>query len=161
MVTAVDAAAAANPAAKPLNPGVNTHEAATVLTRGAESAKAAPELAPRLSTAKAAQTVAQTVAQSRQVRDGLKRGTRRFGEAVWRPLVRLSGVLWLEVAGVFFGIFALYALGHLWDLHRQWPSLRTHGEGVRSLVGAVAMLVFFGYFCVSSFARARRRERRR
>ncbi len=30
--------------------------------------------------------------------------------------MRLSGVLWLEVSGVFFGVFALLALGYLWKL---------------------------------------------
>ena len=161
VATAVDAATAENPAAKAVNASANTDRAATTPTRRAAAAQAAARPAPRTSTAKAAQTVAQTVAQSRHVRQGLKSGTRRFGEAVWRPFVRLSGVLWLEVAGVFFGIFALYALGHLWELRGEWHSAGIHGGGLRSLVGAVAMLVFFGYFCVSSFVRARRRERRR
>ena len=50
---------------------------------------------------------ARTTAQVRQTGQGLKEGSKRFGEAVWGPLVRLSGVLWLEFTGVFFGIFAV------------------------------------------------------
>ena len=40
--------------------------------------------------------------------EGLTRGTKQLGESVWRPFVRLSGVLWLEFTGVFFGIFAVF-----------------------------------------------------
>jgi hypothetical protein len=96
---------------------------------------------------------------------------RRFVEATWRPVVRLSAVLWLEVTGVFFGIFALFALGSVWRLWGQWRLIAAHASGVslmatrsegeKQLLGALAMLAIFGYFCVSSFVRARRRERQR
>jgi hypothetical protein len=70
-------------------------------------------------------------------------------------------VLWLEVSGVFFGIFALLAVGYLWKLRGKWHSGAANAAGHRSLMGAVIMLALFGYFCVSNFVRARRRERRR
>jgi hypothetical protein len=89
---------------------------------------------------------------------GLRHGTRRFGEAVWKPFVRLSGVLGLEVSGVFFGIFALFALAAVVRLRADW---RPHSAGNAQLLVAAAMLVVFGYFCVSNFVRARRRERQR
>jgi hypothetical protein len=101
------------------------------------------------------------VAQAREVRQGLGRGSRRFGEAMWKPIVRLSGVVWLEVTGVFFGIFALLALGYLWKLRGAWHANAANADERRSLIGAVVMLALFGYFCVSSFVRARQRERRR
>jgi len=101
------------------------------------------------------------VVQAREVKQGLRRGSKRFGEAVWGPFVKLSGVLWLEVAGVFFGIFALMAVGYLWKLRGAWHSGAATATTHRSLMGAVVMLAFFGYFSVSSFVRARRRERRR
>jgi hypothetical protein len=104
---------------------------------------------------------AQAVVQARQAQKGLGSGTRRFGEAVWRPFVRLSGVLWLEVSGVFFGVFALLALGYIWRFHAEWRPSAANAAAHRSLMGAVIMLVLFGYFCVSSFVRARRRERGR
>ena len=50
-----------------------------------------------------------STAQVRQTGQGLKEGGKRFGEAVWGPFAKLSGVLWLELTGVFFGIFALFA----------------------------------------------------
>jgi hypothetical protein len=95
------------------------------------------------------------------VKKGLGRGSRRFGEAVWKPFVRLSGVLWLEVSGVFFGIFALLALGYMWKLRGAWRAGATNAASHRSMVGAAVMLALFGYFCVSSFVRARQRERGR
>jgi hypothetical protein len=95
------------------------------------------------------------------MKQGVKRGSKRFGEAVWGPFLRLSGVLWLEVSGVFFGIFALLALGYLWKLRGAWHAGRANVADHRSLMGAALMLVLFGYFCVSSFVRARRRERQR
>lgn len=85
--------------------------------------------------------------------------------------MRLSAVLWLEVTGVFFGIFALFALGSVWRLRAQWHLIAAHASGVnlmatrsegeKQLLGALVMLAIFGYFCVSSFVRARRRERQR
>jgi hypothetical protein len=95
------------------------------------------------------------------MKQGVKRGSTRLGEAVWGPFVRLSGVLWLEVSGVFFGIFALLAVGYLWKLRGAWHTGAANAASHRSLMGAVLMLALFGYFCVSSFVRARRRERRR
>jgi hypothetical protein len=104
---------------------------------------------------------AQAVFQAGEVRQGLGRGSRRFGEAVWRPFVRLSGVVWLEVSGVFFGVFALLAFGYIWKLRGAWRGGAVNAGAHRSLTGAVIMLALFGYFCVSSFVRARRRERGR
>ena len=52
-------------------------------------------------------TVARGVVEARATTAGVKRGGKRFGEAVWGPAARLSGVLWLELTGVFFGLFML------------------------------------------------------
>jgi hypothetical protein len=67
-------------------------------------------------------------------------------------------VLWLEVTGVFFGLFAVTGVTFCW---KNWRVL--HGGSatdqqrfwVMAGMGAV-----FGYFCLSSFVRARRRARR-
>ena len=70
---------------------------------------------------------------------------------MWGPFARLGGVLWLEVSGVFFGIFALFALGAVIRLRGQWHA----GSAERQqLAGAAAMLALFGYFCVSTSVRA-------
>jgi hypothetical protein len=113
----------------------------------------------------AAQTAARTIVGARSAQQGLQRGGKRFGEAVWGPFVRLSGVVWLEVSGVFFGIFALFAGLAVWHLRGAWRLAGANGAANagahRSFEGAVLMLAVFGYFCASSFVRARRRERGR
>jgi hypothetical protein len=78
---------------------------------------------------------------------------------MWKPFVKLSGVLWLEVSGVFFGLFAVAALAYVWKLRGAWRAGAANAEAHRSLVGAAIMAAVFGYFCVSNFVRARQRER--
>jgi hypothetical protein len=168
LVTAVDAATAEGSPDQSAGRVANSAPAAKAAT-GAAKPMASPAVIPSAAAMgatdsaarKAAHTAAKAVVQARETKRGLRRGSRRFGEAVWRPFVRLSGVLWLEVSGVFFGIFALLALGYLWKLRGAWHAGAANAADHRSWMGAAIMLVLFGYFCVSSFVRARRRERRR
>ena len=95
-----------------------------------------------------------------QVR-GVKEGLTRFRNSTVEPVVRLSGVLWLEVTGVFFGIFALSTGIAIWRLRGQWRTALAHPATHGGLLVAVAVFALFAYFCISSFVRARRRERRR
>jgi hypothetical protein len=138
---AVDAATAPNPSAK--NDGAGTD------SRAASGAvPATPKAVP-------------IRPQVRETGRGLKREGKRFGEALWGPFARLSGVLWLEFTGVFFGLFALTMGVGLW---RQRGTVLGAGAGHEALVrflllAGVALL--FGYFCVSSFLRAGRKSRQR
>ncbi len=91
----------------------------------------------------------------------MKEGARRFGREVWKPMAHLSGVLWLEFTGVFFGLFALFAAGAVWRMHGAWRATAANAAEHQRLLGAIAMLAVFGYFCVSSFLRAGRRAGRR
>ena len=100
-------------------------------------------------TAQAARSVQQTSA-------GVKRGSKRFGQAVWTPLVKVSGVLWLEVTGCFFALFAVFAAVELW---RRRGDLHAAGAPRQHLAFAAAMFLVFGYFTVSSFVKAHRRSR--
>jgi hypothetical protein len=155
LVTAVDAATAEDPSRKRARRSADARPGRPPVSSPSAARHGPAKPGP---AAKVAQTASRTAAQAREVRQGVGRGSKRFGEAVWNPFVRLSGVLWLEVTGVFFGIFALFALGAVWRLRGEWhPTAAGH----RGLLGAVAMLAAFGYFCVSSFVRAHRRERRR
>jgi hypothetical protein len=164
LVTAVDAATAENPSAKGAVRGANTGQTQVGAAAGAPAGAAQtarPTAAAGTAPRRAAKKAAQAVVQAREVRKGLGRGSRRFGEAVWKPFVRLSGVLWLEVSGVFFGIFALLAFGYIWKFRGAWRGSAANAASHRSLVGAAVMLALFGYFCVSSFVRARQRGRGR
>jgi hypothetical protein len=174
LVNAVDAATATNPSATHTSPNQTPRSTgASPLASGSPSATPvrisdatlSSDTATRKAVPAAAKTAAktgtQTPNQSRPMKQRLGHGSKRFGEAVWRPFVRLSGVLWLEVTGVFFGLFALIALSYLWKLRAAWHTHAADNASRHALIGAAIMFLLFGYFCVSSFLRARRRERRR
>lgn len=150
LIQAVDAAKADNPARPP---SASTHVAGEMERRRSD---VQPLSRPAASTASSysARSATRVVQRGRGVREGAS----RFRDVALRPFVRLSGVLLLEVVGVFFGIFALYGFNTMWRVHASW---RTGSPGHRQFVGGALMLAIFGYFCLTSFLRARRRERGR
>src|SRR5438067_5223649 len=87
---------------------------------------------------------------------GVRRGISQFRDLAVKPFIRLSGVLLLEVVVVFFGIFALYGFNTMWRARTAWHLAAPHH---RQFVGGAIVLAIFGYFSVTSFVRARRRER--
>ena len=144
LVSAVDAATSESPASVP-----RTASAARRETPVSRPASRIVERAP------------ESVSRARVTAGGLKQGGKKFGEAVWGPFARLSGVLWLEVTGVFFGLFAFLAAVGAWK-HRVALHHAASVQDARSkvfLLGAVAVLL--GYFCVSNFVKANRRGRRK
>lgn len=143
LVTAVDAAAAPNPSAarKPQPQQKSTGKAAA-------------------SGERLGQQVARSAAQAAETTQGLKRGGKRFGQAVWNPFVKLSGVLWLELTGVFFGIFAVFAVGGAWKMRLAMHENAANHLAHERFEWAVVMAAVFTYFCVTSFLKARRRGRK-
>jgi hypothetical protein len=161
LVTAVDAATSPNPSA-----AVKGKESAGVGASGGSAASSAGSSAGASGRAEASgvrlgQQAARTTAQVRQTRRGLKEGSKRFGEAAWGPMVKLSGVLWLELTGVFFGIFALFAGGAVWKGRAALEETAGNHDAHVHLLLSAAMALVFGYFCVSSFVKASRRGKRR
>jgi hypothetical protein len=158
LVTAVDAATSPNPSA-----GAKAKQSAGATPAASASASAAAQASGKAeaSGVRLGQQAARTTAQVRQTGQGLKQGSKRFGEAVWGPFVKLSGELWLELTGVFFGIFAVFAGGGAWKMRAAlYETAVNHDAHVRLLISA-AMAAVFGYFCVSSFVKANRRSRGR
>jgi hypothetical protein len=155
VAAAVDAATSPNPSAgakaKPSSGTAPTQTAASASTSSASKSEA--------SGVRLGQQAARKAAQVRQTGKGLKEGSKRFGEAMWGPLVKVSGALWLELTGVFFGIFAVFAGGGAWKMRTALhETAANHDVHVRFLA-AVLMAAVFGYFCVSSFVKANRRSR--
>jgi hypothetical protein len=147
LVMAVDAATSPNPSA-----GAKAKQPADAASTSGKAETHGMRLG---------QQTARTTAQVRQTRRGLVQGSKRFGEAMWGPLVKLSGVLWLEVTGVFFGIFAIFAASGAWKTRAAlYQTAGNHGAHVHLLISS-AMAAVFGYFCVSSFVTASRRGRGR
>ncbi|MBT9332149.1 hypothetical protein [Paracidobacterium acidisoli] len=91
----------------------------------------------------------------RSTRQAAARGARQFGRALWNPFAHATGVLWLEVTGLFFGLFTIYFIGNGWKFHHDAVAGPDHRK---FLLYAVCAVIFF-YFTVSSFARARRKSR--
>ena len=85
----------------------------------------------------------------------VKREGKRFGESIWGPFAHAGSVLWLEVTGLFFGLFGFYFAQNAYKLRHAW---RSGPEQARFLVYCAITAVFL-YFAVSSFYRARRKER--
>ena len=152
LVTAVDAATSPNPSAGKKQQPVNSSQP-----------RPAANNPPRTASPRAAvsQQVTRTATQAKRTTEGVARGGKRFGEAVWRPFVRLSGVLWLEFTGVFFGIFALYAASGAWKLRGEMVETAGNHDGHVHFLLAAGMALLFTYFCVSSFLRAKKKERAR
>jgi hypothetical protein len=84
-------------------------------------------------------------------------GGRRFGRALLGPFAHVASVLWLQITGVFFALFALFFLQSLWKVRTAYASGPDHQK---FLLYIVLSLIFL-YFCISSFFRARRKEKRR
>jgi hypothetical protein len=153
LVSAVDAATAPNPSGAGKAAGASAADAETAATNAARSKAEA-------SGARLGEKTARTTAQVVETGKGLKRGGRRFGEAVWGPFVKASSQLWLEFTGVFFGIFAAFAASNAWKMRGEVHETAANHEAHGHLLLAVAMAVVFGYFCVSSFVKANRRGKR-
>lgn len=141
---AMEAATAPNPG-KPAQP------------QGPVSAPAPARTNPDSPITSAAKRAARATVKARQTGKGIARGGKRFGEAVWGPFVKLSGVLWLEITGSFFGIFALFAAHAVWDHRADLHPTATNHDARAHLLLFIAMTTVFGYFCVSSFVRAYRK----
>ena len=96
---------------------------------------------------------------SEKVRDISKNShklTRAAGRGVGgflRPFGRVGGILWLEVTGFFFGLFAIYFAQDLW---RTRLSYATGPQHQRFLI-AVVLTSLFAYLSISAFWRARRK----
>ena len=167
VVGAVDAAAAPSPAAPPRASSPPSPASSQIPPAATQSAGSSPASNPahhprRTSrpTSGPAANSTRTAGQLRDVTRGVAHGSRRFGQAVWAPLARLSGTLWLEFTGVFFGLFALSAGIGAWKLRTNLIPPATSSEGRTHALLALAVAVVFAYFCISSFVRASRRGRR-
>jgi hypothetical protein len=85
------------------------------------------------------------------------RGSRKFGEAVWGPFVHAGGVLWLEVTGLFFGLFSLYFSVGAYEKRHSYRAGPEH----QLFWLFLALAAIFIYFTVSSFHRALRKDRKK
>jgi hypothetical protein len=133
--------------------GAGARETAKALVRAAD-AVAAPDPAV---TRRAGAAVAGKIESAKTTAAGVKRGGKLFGRTMLAPVAKAGGVLWLEVTGLLFGVFALSAATWVWK-HRF--DLRAVGQPRTQAWLVVAMLVLFSYLTVSNYVRASQRNRR-
>ena len=119
--------------------------------RPAGQAAAAPRPVGSASVSGAAnrargQAAAQTTVQ---IGRGMQQGVGGF----LRPFKRVGGILWLEVTGVFFLLFAAVFGWYMWQ---SWSMHLPHIWSRNATVSAIFMALFL-YLGVSSFWRASRR----
>jgi hypothetical protein len=96
-----------------------------------------------------------SVPMSRRVATA-KRGAKAFGQALLGPFTHAGGVLWLEITGLFFALFALFFVQSVYRVRFAWRQGPEHAHLL--LYGAMALA--FAWFSVSSFARAYRKSKR-
>lgn len=70
-----------------------------------------------------------------------------------RPFRRVGGILWLEVTGFFFGLFAVFFAVTLWRSRADYAQ----GPHHQQFLTAAVLAVVFGYLSISSFLRANRK----
>ena len=87
---------------------------------------------------------------------GAKRGAKAFGQAFLGPFTHAGSVLWLEITGLFFALFALFFVQSAYRVRTSW---RLGPEHVHLLL-YIVLAVGFAWFSVSSFLRAYRKSRR-
>ena len=85
-----------------------------------------------------------------------KRGVKAFGQALLGPFTHAGGVLWLEITGLFFALFALFFVQSIYRIHTAWRQGPEHAH----LLLYVLLAAGFGWFSFSSFARAYRKNKR-
>jgi hypothetical protein len=86
----------------------------------------------------------------------MRRGLAAFWRAFLGPFTHAGSILWLEITGLFFALFAVFFLQ---SATRLQGSLGT-SAGRWHLVLYVALVAGFGWFSASSFVRARRKSKR-
>ena len=85
-----------------------------------------------------------------------KRGAKAFGQAVLGPFTHAGSILWLEITGLFFALFALFFVQSVYRVRTAWRQGPEHAHLLLYCVLAVG----FGWFSVSSFIRAYRKNKR-
>jgi len=146
----------ARAAAKGLSEAV---DAATAPNPNPPRATSQAPPAPRTPMQAPAPFTAQPTAAYPAGKKAVTRERGRLGRSFLAPFARAGGVLWLEVTGTFFAVFAAIFLSYAW---RYGAALRLSGADADTrhhLLASAGAATIFGYFAVSSFVRARRRER--
>jgi hypothetical protein len=84
-----------------------------------------------------------------------KRGAKAFSQALLGPFTRAGKILWLEITGLFFALFALFFVQNAFRTFGSWRQGPEH----QHFWLYTALAAGFLWFSVSSFLRAYRKGR--
>ena len=85
-----------------------------------------------------------------------KRGAKAFGQALLGPFTHAGSILWLEITGLFFALFALFFVQSVYRVRTAWRQGPEHTH----LLLYVFLAAVFVWFSFSSFSRAYRKSKR-
>jgi len=109
----------------------------------------------------AAEAVAQGTAAYREQKKAVTREAGKMGKSFLSPFARAGHALFLEVMGSFFALFVVIFLSSAWKSRAAMHLNAANAASHRHFWGSIALAVLFAYFTVTSFMRAKRRERAR
>jgi len=138
--------------------GYGARHAAKTLASAVDAATS-PDPNPRAKSAAGVHPVAQVAEAVRQVSQAKGHARTQVKRSVLGPLKTFSSVVWLQVTGTFFGLFALVMGGAVWA-HREDFRLGLGSKPGQKMVFYAAIFLVFAWFTVSNFVRANRRQRR-
>ena len=144
--------------------GIGLRLAARAVQQRAAEATAAPapsnptnaQAAYKAPSGNAAAASSRAASQAKLNAKAVARGTKRFGEALWGPMAHTGGVLWLEITGLFFALFAVYFGQSVFRMRHDYAAGPEH---THFLIYS-ALTVVFAWFTVSSFNKARQKEKK-
>jgi hypothetical protein len=148
--------------------GYGARHAAKTLLKAADAASTPSPARPagnatRSSQAAASQAeaprVAERVVQTQRTVAETKKHAGKLAQSVWTPLARFSGVVWLQVTGLFFALIAMFLAQGAWK-ERAAMHLALGSQAATKFYVLVVAFAVFAYFSVSNFVRAYLRERK-
>lgn len=159
LVEAAKAAAAPSPGDRPGTSAVRTHQPS-----GQQPPRQAGEASDALPTLREAGSSLLKAHQAvSEAQAGIKTRARteavNAGRSMLSPVKRAGGILWLEMTGCAFSLFALFLAPGLWKLRSALHAAPSSPEAEKFYLYFL-VLVLFTYFAISSFVRAHRRGKR-
>ena len=139
--------------------GIGTRVAAGKLRDGTAGAVAAAQrsAATQAAAANPASAAARPAPRIPDYAEGSRRvarGAGRFGSALVRPFAHATGVLTLQITGVFFALFTAFFALH------AWQAFKAAGAHDRRVLVYAAFALLFAWFTATSFWRARSKQKR-
>src|SRR5271168_120550 len=130
--------------------------AAEATTAPAPSNSANPQASYKAAPANTAAAASHAAAQVKVTAKGVAQGTKRFGEALWGPMAHTGGVLWLEITGLFFALFAAFFAQNVYKFRYAYKG----GPDQAHFLVYAAFTLVFASFTFVNFYKARQKEKK-